>query len=297
MLLSTFSDATFFRKPWAILGAVLAVCLLSAFAVPPNDGYVTDVAGVLSSGEKARITQTLTDYERQTSNQIAVLIIPSLSGASINEVGVEVGRSWGVGGKQKNNGILLLISMNDREMAILTGYGLEGAVPDIVAKGIIDQDITPRFREGKYADGILAGIDALEKHIGGEYTADRYASNASPSAIGPFVVFLLFVCVNFAGSFLARSKSWWLGGVLGGILGIVLTALFSWWLSIPGLVLLGLFFDYLVSKHPEAFRKGRRGGGWWWGGRGGGFGGGSGGGGFGGFGGGSFGGGGASGKW
>jgi uncharacterized protein len=176
-------------------------------------------------------------------------------------------------------------------VTIQTGYGLEGAVPDLVAKGIIDTDIIPHFREAQYYEGIAAAIDSLQKHIGGEYTAERYEDPGEGP--WPFLFFMGFMFLNFIGSFLARSKSWWMGGVLGFILGIILMALYSWWVAIPILVVLGLLFDYIVSRMPGG--SGRRGGfrGPWGGG---GFGGG-GGGGFGGFGGGSFGGGGASGKW
>ncbi len=265
---------------------------LADFAVPPNDGFVTDTANVLTADQKTQLDTSLRDYQQKTSNEIAVLIMQTLSGSDINQIGVQVGRAWGVGDKQKNNGILMLISLEDRRISIQTGYGLEGAVPDIVAKGVIDTDIAPQFRDGKYFEGIQAGVIALEKHIGGEYTADRYKPN-SGSSFFPFFVILFFVAVSFISSFLARTKSWWLGGVLGGVFGIILALLFGWWLVIPILVVIGLIFDYIVSKFPPSGR-GRRGGPW----IGGGFGGGSiGGGGGGGFGGGSFGGGGASGGW
>lgn len=279
---------------WALpvfLGLSLSLPALAAFAIPPNDGFVTDAAGVLTKDQKTQLESQLNDYRTKTSNEIAVLIIKSLSGAVIEDVGVQVGRAWGVGTKDKSNGILMLISLEDRAITIQTGYGLEGAVPDVVAKGVIDTDITPHFRDGDYFKGIAAGIDALEKHIGGEYTADRYTASSS-SGFFPFLFFVLFVLLNALGSFLGRSSSWWLGGVIGGVCGIILTVLFGWWLSIPLLVILGLIFDFIVSKMPKNGRRGR--GGFWGGGfGGGGFGGGGGG----GFGGGSFGGGGASGKW
>ncbi len=259
-----------------------------AFDVPVNDGYITDTIHKLAPEQEKLLEAKLTAYQAQTSNEIAVLIVDTLDGEAIGDVAVEVGRKWGVG-TQKNNGILMLIAYADREVFIATGYGLEGAVPDIVAKGVVDREILPAFREGKYYEGIVAGIDALEKHIGGEYTADRYQESGPGIFSGGLVFF--FIVLNFIGAFLGRSRSWWMGGVLGGILGIILTALFSWWLSIPIFIALGLLFDYIVSKGGP---RGR--GPWGGGGFGGGFRGG-GGGGFRGFSGGSFGGGGAGGKW
>ncbi|ALM09883.1 MAG TPA: hypothetical protein DEB30_02430 [Candidatus Peribacter riflensis] len=269
-----------------------------AFDVPPNDGYVTDTTAtnVLSAEYQAQIEETLGAYQKETSNQIAVLIVDTLSGEPIADVAVQVGRKWGVGTKENNNGILILVAYEDREIFLATGYGLEGAVPDIVAKGIIEQEITPLFRDGDYAGGLTAGIEALKKHIGGEYTADRYASQSGDGS--GFVAFLFFAGVilfQWLLAFLGRSKSWWLGGVLGAVCGIAIVLVYGWWLFIPLLFIIGLLIDFIASKTYRAAKPGRRGrfGGW---GTGGGFGSG-GGGGFGGFGGGSFGGGGAGGKW
>ena len=286
----------------AILTVALAACIGTvpatyAFTVPPNDGLVTvDVAtgvSVLSEEQRQAIADDLIQYERETSNQIAVVVVQSLQGEAIEEVALEIARGWGIG-SAKDNGILLLFAYDDREVRIEVGYGLEGAVPDIVASGIIRDDMIPLFKDGQYAAGISAGIDALKKHIGGEYTADRYNQQTSEST--GFYFFIAFVVFQWMLAILGRTSSWWLGGLFGGIAGIVLVMLYSWWLSIPLLILLGLFLDFIVSKayQRRGSTKWWAGGGW---GPGGGFGGGRGGGGFGGFGGGGFGGGGASGRW
>ena len=270
--------------------AILGISVVHAFSVPPNDGFITDTVPLLDTAQDAELEQILQTYKQQTSNEIAVLIVRSLEGEEIADSAVEVGRKWGIGTKENDNGILMVIAYEDRRMFIATGYGLEGAVPDIVAAGIVEKDIAPLFREGDYYGGIRAGIEALQKHIGGEYTAERYASGSGDaSGFGQFLFFLLFIGFDFLVAIFGRSKSWWLGGVVGAAVGIVLAFLYVWWWSIPVLAGLGLFFDYLVSRGGGT--RGRRGGGMWLGGpRGGG-------GGFGGFGGGSFGGGGGGGKW
>ena len=273
------------------LALTLTPAITSAFDVPPNDGFVTDAAGVLSAEQDAELERLLTDYRSATSNEIAVLIVPKLDGEPIATVAVDVGREWGVGSEDDDNGVLMVIAYEDREVFIATGYGLEGALPDIVVKGIVDEDILPHFREGQYYEGIQAAVLSMQKHIGGEYTADRYAAEDEGDGAWPFVLFILFLLFQWIAAAMARTKSWWMGGIVGGVAGIVLTILFTWWLSIPLLVALGLLFDYILSRGSGG-RGGRGRGMWIGGGRGG-----MGGGGFGGFGGGSFGGGGAGGRW
>lgn len=274
------------------IAIVFAAVFLTAFTLPPNDGFVTDTIDLLSEQERATIAADLEAYARETSNEIAILIVNDLQGEEISDVAVQVGRAWGVGGEENDNGILIVFkqseTLGDRELWIATGYGLEGAVPDLVAKGVIEREIIPYFQDGDYAEGFTAGIEALKKHIGGEYTADRY--EGSDDGVWPFLLFIGFIFLNAIAAFLGRTKSWWLGGILGGVLGVVLTVLYAWWISIPVLVAVGLVFDYALSKSGYQGGKGGRGGGFWTGG-------GSGGGGFGGFGGGSFGGGGAGGRF
>jgi len=274
-----------------VLCSLLFPAVAFAYSVPPNDGYVTDTAAVLSEDEEASLESTLREYRTQTSNEIAILIVSTLDGEPIADVAVAIGRKWGIGSKEYHNGILILIAYEERQSFIATGYGLEGAVPDIVAAGIVETDFAPSFREGKYAQGVQTGIESLMKHIGGEYAADRYASESrGSSGLGQFFFFLLFVGFDFLVALFGRTKSWWLGGVVGGLIGVVLAVSLVWWWSIPVLAGLGLLFDYLVSRN-GGVRRHRRG--IWYGGSGMG----GGGGGFGGFGGGSFGGGGGGGKW
>ncbi len=284
------------ERTLVVLGLTIALSLVPvsgfAFDIPANDGFVTDTVGILTKEQDQQLEQELTDYRAQTSNEIAVVIVKTVGQESIADIGLQIGRKWGVG-SAKNNGILVLIAYEDHSVWINVGYGLEGVMQDLVTQGIVDTDMIPNFRDGNYYQGIESAIDSIKKHIGGEYTADRYAPHAGdfqPSSGFVFFGFLLFQVLI---AILGRTKSWWLGGVFGGVAGIALVVLYGWWVSIPILVILGLFFDFVVSK---AYRPGRRGPRFWIGG--GGFGGGSGGGGgFGGFGGGSFGGGGAGGKW
>ncbi len=258
-----------------------------AFEVPPNDGFVTDAAGILDEAEEQQIEEVIQIFRDQTSNEIAVVIVNSLDGEPIVDAAIEIGRKWGVGTKENDNGIVLLVGYEDREMFLAVGYGLEGAVPDLAAKGVIEQDIVPQFRDGAYGVGIAKGVDSLIKLIGGEYTVERYENSKDGGGSYGWIIFFFLFLLEVVASFLARSKSWWLGGVLGAVFGIILTVIFGWWLSIPALAIVGLILDFIVSKNPPGSGKG---GFWIGGGR-------SSGGGFGGFSGGSFGGGGAGGSW
>ena len=248
----------------SITGACILLLLTGsalAFDVPPNDGFVTDTAEVLSSEEETALENELAQYRDETSNEIAVLIVNTLNGEPIADVSVDVGRRWGIGSQENDNGILLLVAYEDRELFLATGYGLEGAVPDIVAKGIIDEEIVPHFRDGEYAEGIQAGIEALQKHIAGEYTPDRYM-RSEDGVIGVWIFIVIIMLFQVFVARLAATKSWWLGGVVGVIAGVVVVIVIGWWLAIPLLALLGLFLDFVVSRFPALAQKGRSRGRW-----------------------------------
>ena len=203
----------------------------------------------------------LVAFDDSTSTQIAVVIIPSLNGNDISEYNVKLGRAWGVGGKEFSNGVVLLIAKNDRKLNIATGYGVEGALPDITAKHIIDDVIVPNFKGDDYYRGIDEGTDAIILAVKGEYKAPENYRKGRGGKVGNVIFIIVLILIFLAisggrgggGSFMSRRgfAAWTLANMLGS--------------------------------------GGRGGGGW--------SGGGGSSGGFGGFGGGSFGGGGASGSW
>lgn len=255
-------------------------------------GFVNDFAGTISSSAKAQLEQQLSSFGTQTGIQIAVVTVSTLGDETIEMYAVKLFEEWGIGGEAKDTGVLFLIAPNDRQVRIEVGYGLEGVLTDAQSNGIIQKIIIPAFREGKMEEGIVSGTQAIIDVTKSE--AD-YSSVPETSPLSSLVYFLQhfgFVFFIIIASVLGRTKSWWLGGVFGGIAGIVIGIMFGFLftgiLAIIGLTLLGLFFDFIVSK-------GHANGGGFWGGFGGGHGGS--GGGFGGFGGGMSGGGGSSGRW
>ncbi len=237
--------------------------------------YVHDYSGWLSAGQKAALELKLRQYWDSTSTQVVVMIRPDIGDYDKASYAFELGNRWGIGRKDKNNGVLMLIKSEppDRGIFIATGYGTEGALPDITAGQIIRNVMAPYFRQQQYGEGINAGVDAIIAALAGEFQAapqqGQEVSDAEALAMVGlmFLIFILFIAFVV---WRIRKKGTWLthagptsrsarGGGFGG----------GWWMGGGGF---------------------GGGGGGWSGGGGGGFDGGS-------FGGGSFGGGGAGGDW
>jgi uncharacterized protein len=287
----------------ALFLAIVATHGAHALAVPPRpvDIPVVDQTNTLTTEQKNAISQKIASERASTGNQIGVLMIPSLQGDALEDYSLNVARTWGIGQKERNSGVLLFIAKDDRRLRIEVGYGLEGALTDIRSNQIIRDRITPQFREGKYYEGIDAGVDGIITAIHGE-TDPQLSSAAGETASGNipwgFSTMFGFVALSWLGSILGRTKSWWAGGVVGGFAGIIVGALFGFVvigiISIFVLTLLGLLFDKVVSANYQSRASRGVTPSWWAGG--GSLGGGNSGG-FGGFGGGGFGGGGSSGSW
>ncbi len=267
-------------------------------------GHVNDFAGILNAEEKAMIDGKLVAIEQSTGAQVAVVTVRTIGDDETIETYAEkLFREWGIGSADRDTGLLLLVAVDDRQMRIEVGYGLEGAVTDIQSGNIIRQVLTPAFQAGEYGQGISSAVDALSATISGSPEAAQYSAPSSQSSnSGEWsggIFFLIIVVFNIMARLLGKTKSWWLGGVIGAVIGAIIGLIASSLaIGISAtvlLTLLGLLFDYVVSRRPPGSGGGH--GGFWpiflGGGRGGGFGGG----GFGGFGGGMSGGGGASGRW
>jgi len=284
--------------------AALALLLAAAAApvaaqplqpIPPLAARVTDLTGTLSTEEKAQIESRLADFESRKGAQIAVLMVPSTQPEAIEQYSIRVVDAWRLGREQPDDGALLLIAKEDRSLRIEVGRGLEGALTDLLSRRIIDETITPRFRQGDFAGGISAGVEQMIRVVDGEAlpAPDQQWGGGLERLAGmlPFLFGVVFVGSMVLRAMFGRA----LGSVAtGGIVGAIV-----WWVAkLLGLaigvgivaIIASLFLGY-ASPGRWSSRPGR--GGWSSGGWGGGS---SGGGGFRG-GGGSFGGGGASGRW
>lgn len=175
---------------------------------PPR--LVNDYTGFLTEGEKDDLEQKLDTFNRATSTQIAVVILGDLHGYDISDYAVQLARKWGIGQKGKNNGILVLIkpktSASKGEVFIATGYGLEGAVPDAIAKRIVENEMLPSFRNGNNYEGINKAVTVLMALTRGEYTADEYSRRTKSQGTGGIPVFIIFILFFVVFSFIGRAR-------------------------------------------------------------------------------------------
>lgn len=247
---------------YLLLVTLSAAAQVRVIEKPNPPRLVYDKAGVLNAEQEKLLEDYLIAFDDSTSNQIAIVLIKTLDGGSIEEVAVETYRAWGIGTSTNNNGVLILAAIDDRKIKIEVGYGLEGAIPDAIAGSIIRNDIAPRFREGDYYHGLVKAVENLAKAAAGEYRQPRERKNDGVGGKSLITFIIIMIIIIFL---IGRSGRGGKGG--GGMM------------SRRGYSGLGgpVFF-------PGSFGGGSFGGG--------GFGGG-----FGGFGGGSSGGGGASGSW
>jgi len=271
-----------------------------ALDVPPLTGRVVDLAQVLPAELTASLARDLEAHESKTSNQVAVLILPSLEGEPLESFSHRVSTTWKLGQKGTDNGVLLLLALRERKVRIEVGYGLEGTLTDLRSSHIIRQEIVPRLRSGDLPGGIAAGVQAILDSIEGTYKADEGLSGHARSSQEPTAlqyVIIGIVVGTLAGIVLShglqRTRA-----LLGSLLAFLVAQFAS---VVLGLAAAGVtaFLLWLILQANRGKGQGR---GWGEGfipGPGGGFGGSLGGGGGGGFsgGGGSFGGGGASGDW
>jgi uncharacterized protein len=201
--------------------ALLPTLAMAAEVMPPKpDAYFNDYAHVASSATANELNQKLEQFERDTSSQILVAVYPKMeSDSSIEDYTFRVKETWGVGQKGKNNGAVLFVFVQDRKMYIQVNYGLEGALPDALAKQIIENEIKPYFRNGDFDSGLRAGVTAILQATKGEYkgtgrtVADQFARHRTPIPL-PLVIFAAFMISGIVGRLLLYSSG---GTVYSGL--------------------------------------------------------------------------------
>jgi uncharacterized protein len=278
-----------------------------ALDVPLLTGRIVDAAHLISPDLAASLSQEMAAHERRTGNQVAILTLPSLQGEPLEEFSHRVATTWKLGQKGTDNGVLLLVAVQDRRIRIEAGYGLEGVLTDAVTSRIIRNEMVPRFRAGEPAQGIAAGLRAILGTIEGTYTVPANTSRpVQRESQGRGNVFLVAVLVGAViGTVLSVTRTS-LGFVSGGLLSFVIALSLGLLMAVlagAGAIIITLALSALF-RGGSSLPSGRAGGwmsgfGGGLGGLGGGFGGSGSFGGGGGFsgGGGGFGGGGASGSW
>ncbi len=183
-----------------VIGITGMIAAQDLVPVPNPPRLVNDKTNTLSADEVNKLERLLVSYDDSTSNQIAILIIPTLNDYPIEEFANKQYRLWGIGNKKTNNGILILVAKNDRKMRIEVGYGLEGAVTDLLSKRIIEEDLAPNFRNGNFYEGFATAAEHLIKATRGEYTAPQgYANRRQDkdggSILGMIIIIIIIIIV------------------------------------------------------------------------------------------------------
>ncbi len=196
------------------MALILALTLIVGFDVPknPEEDFAWDETGTLSDATRETIRQVNRQLE-STGAQVVVAMIPTLGTDSIEEAALEIFRTWGIGDRNKNNGVLLLIAKEDRKLRIEVGYGLEGAIPDSVADRIIRHVIAPHFKADNYDQGVLDGFSAITTLIAKEYgltiDAEGYIEQEIPSgesSDGDLTTIIIVVVIMVILNFITRNK-------------------------------------------------------------------------------------------
>ena len=215
-----------------LIALLLLAPLWSAAQLPVPELWgarIHDEANVLSPAFESELEQILKTHEDSTSNQIAVLIIPTLQDEPIEDYTFRVAEAWKLGRAEKDNGILVLVAVNDRKVRIEVGEGLEGVVPDAIANQIIRNEIAPNFRENNYEAGIRAAVRAIIQAIGGEYQAEEGQTvtrrGRGGSLWGTFIILIIILLIsrmtgggrgrNYRRGGWTPGAGWYGGGVSG----------------------------------------------------------------------------------
>src|SRR4051812_19543304 len=172
-------------------------------ARPSPPRLVNDYTNTLTADQKAALEQKLVAYDDSTSNQVAIVIVPTTNDYAPVDYATKLGREWGIGNKKTNNGVVILVAKDDHQVFIAPGYGLEGALPDITVKSIIDNEITPNFKNNDFYRGLDIGTTAIFKAAAGEYKAPagyrsaRGKGSGGGSILG--IIIIIFIIIMLVG--------------------------------------------------------------------------------------------------
>src|ERR1700733_12696366 len=177
---------------------------------PELSGPVVDQAGILDAGTRQQLTDKLSAYDQQSGNQLVVVTVQTLDGYPIEYWGYQLGRSWGIGQKDKNTGAILIVDVAEHKLRIEVGYGLEGMLTDALSEDIIRNTIAPKFKQGDFNGGVSAGVDAILQVLGGQVQEVQHQRHRDNSSTLFLILFLAFILLRVIGAgFLPRTGGWW----------------------------------------------------------------------------------------
>jgi len=246
---------------WLLLPVLFLFTLapVMAYTSPGQPGgFVNDYADILTPEQEATLESRLEALATSDGSEIAIVTVANLGDDTVENYAVSLFAEWGIGKKEKDNGVLLLVAVEEREMRIEVGYGLEGTITDAQSYWIIRDVLTPAFKNGEYYSGISGAIDKVSEAITGTTvlpSAEAHdTSNGEDNEANLLITLLPLLSMAFLGflGFLTNTKSYWFGGVAGAVVGILLGSLLSTFKVglITGAVLggIGLLIDYLLSR-------------------------------------------------
>lgn len=255
----------FIKFVFVLLIFVLLPPPIFAVNLPSYSGRVNDFAKVFSSKFISSLEQKIFEVESQTTNQIAVVTIKNLQGITIENYAEQLFQKWGIGQKNKDNGILLLVSIEDRKVRIEVGYGLEPIITDGRAGEILRNYILPEFKKGDYEAGVLAGVNTISHYLNNQVINPPVIKNAffssDESELGIFlIIFLLCGFHYFIFFAFNESKACFAGGILGFFIGFYSSAIYFSSFSIAFIYaiiigLYGLLLDLIISKYYRRLKK------------------------------------------
>lgn len=186
-------------RPKLLFTAVVVILLSISTTVDAQDlpsepvGHVNDFAQMLTSGERQQLEQKLRNYRDTTTTVVAIATLENLNGISIEETATTLFNDWKIWEDNKDNGVLILIAEEEREMRIEVGYGLEGAIPDVMAGRIVREILTPNFKSSDYFEGLDRATSAIIQLASGEFTGQLAENSSEDSGMADFIIFILFV--------------------------------------------------------------------------------------------------------
>ncbi|MBI4779438.1 TPM domain-containing protein, partial [Candidatus Falkowbacteria bacterium] len=205
------------KKIIIILLLFFAWPVLAYYNPGQPSGFVNDYTNTLTLEQRQALENKLSNFEKETSNEIAVVLINGLEDDTIENFAIKLFEDWKIGKQSNDNGVLVLVAKNDREMRIEVGYGLEGALTDAQSNWIINQIMKPAFRANDFYGGLDGAVDKIMAATKGEYVpSDSQNSNGGKSSFNPeFIFYMVVFGFIWLASILGRSKSWWAGGIIG----------------------------------------------------------------------------------
>lgn len=234
---------------WLCSWAALSQAATGLVEIPALQSPVTDLTATLGASEQAALTQKLTLFSQKSGSQIAILLLPTTQPEDIAQFGIRLAEAWKIGRAQQDDGVIVIVAKQDRKMRIEVGYGLEGAIPDVIAKRIIREHMTPAFKQGQFYAGLNQATDQLMMYIQGEALPAPSAKEGAPAADWMhWLPFLMFAAI-IAGAVLKSMFGQFFGSVLtGGALALVTSALGATVLVIVLVAVFGFIFALAMGS-------------------------------------------------